>query len=196
MRDMRSALAISLLLLVPLALPVGAADFVHDRNVAFLWSIVGDQDPAQQVTMHDGRTTTLAEAIDDAAARASTRGIDLASVATGASRPPPPVDALDDFGDVWILEYGTGACTAKVLAPGSPAFVALDPQTWLYAGGIGWLSTTNGAYTSIISWALKTSEVRMGTNGFTAFGNQDFYCFSFSGLHFAFPFVNGWAWYN
>lgn len=189
---MRVAPLATLALAVALAFPAATADDVHARNVAYLWSVIGEHDPATQVTFPDGHATTLGAAVDEAAARASLRGVDLAGLAAGAAP-----DALGiHLGDVWIVELGLGPCDAGMLGPGSPVFIPLDPQLWLYVGGTGTLATSHGHYTMMISWTAKTSETRFDTAGFTALGAQDFYCFEFGGSHLAFPFVDGYAWFN
>lgn len=172
--------------LAAIAAPVNAAQSTYDRNLAYLMDIVGEQDLTQTVTFSDGREMTLENALAATALRAG--DVDLQNIAIGAA-PPPGVHG----GDIWVFEYGSGSCSATVLAPGSPAFVPIDTQLWIYAGAIGELSTSNGYFTQIIGWTTKSYELGFGTAGFTATGNQDFFCFGFSGIHIAFPFIDGTA---
>lgn len=183
---MRLALVVAVwIALAPLGLASGS---VHDRNVAYLWSLLGEHDPAEPATMHDGRVVSLAQAIDEAASRAG--NVDLAALAAGAA--PSYLDLSG--GDIWVLEYGLGGCQATWLVP--PVVfvpVPLDPQFWLYVSGVGEISTTHGSYTRIIGWTLKTDETRYGTSGFWARGLTDGFCFAFAGFHFAYPFLDGTA---
>lgn len=179
---------LALIVLLPLALaPADAASSVHERNVAFFWSIIGDHDPAGVATMHDGRTMALADAVTDAATRAG--NVDLAAMANGAA-----VDGDEDtyVGDVWLLSIGPGGCSPTVIAPTPIPFTPVAPQAWIYGGGIGTMSGHGTHGVTVTSWTTKTSGFYSDAY-WTVTGHSDFYCFSFFGLHLAAPFTTGIA---
>lgn len=179
--------ALLLVTLLALALPVAHATDVHARNAAFLWTLMGQADPAQLATLHDGRAMPLASAIHEAAARAG--NVDLAAIVSGASADPDATNAAD----VWVIEIGSGECERVELAPALWFGIPIHQQFWLYAGYYGTLSTTQGDSTTIIGWTTKSATTQTGTAGFTAAGQTDGYCIQFGGLHIAFPFIDGIA---
>lgn len=174
------------------ATPVDAAtENTHAKNVQYLSELVGNYDLATPVEFVDGRVMTLGEAIELTAARAG--DIDLSAIsasAVGGTGGPA-------VGDIWVLEIGTGGCTANVVAP-QPVFQAVHGQLWVYSGGVGDLATSQGDITLFIDWTTKgvTGGSYFNTAGFTLTGSQDFFCFSFFGLHIAFPFGDGVAQLN
>lgn len=176
------------LLVLANAAPAGSASDLHARNVEFLLGMIGARDITEPVTLTDGRTMMLAEAVDDAASRAGS--IDLAAIAHGAVAP-----LGFHVGDIWILESGQGPCaitTGDAFTSPLPP-LAPDPQLWIYSGWFGTMSTMHGHYTLTIGWTDKTSSFAFNTAGFSLWGLSDMYCIQGDGWHFAFPFLDGVA---
>jgi hypothetical protein len=172
-----------------IATPVNAAsEDTHAKNVAFLTELVGNYDTAIPVEFADGTVMTLGEAISLAADRAA--GVDLGALANSAVAGA----GLPVVGDVWVLEVGNGDCAANVAAP-QPLSAGPHPQAFLYAGGVGDLTSSHGYYTLLMDWTTKfmVGGSYANTAGFTATGSQDFWCFGFFGTHVAFPFLDGVA---
>lgn len=177
---MRCTALLATLALLATAIPAHA-ESTQDRNVAFLWSILGDEDPATLATMPDGRVVSLGIAVDEAASRAGLA--DLASLANGAL-----IGGQSYVGDIWLLSYGAGPCGALVVAP-QPVSAPLHGQAWVYAGEAGRMSA-NAFVLYVFDWTTKESSVHFNVQ-WDAMGVIDFYCVTFGGMHFAFPTVDG-----
>lgn len=171
--------------LAVVAAPVNASSTTFEKNLSFITELVGDVDMNGVATFADGTTMTVGDALAATAARAG--NVDLQSIALGAA----PAGA-GQVGDVWVLSIGSGSCTATVIAATPVPNTAFHPQFYTYAGGVGTLETSNSFGGINIGWTTKTAE-GVGANGFTATGQQDFFCFGFFGLHLAFPFIDGHA---
>lgn len=181
MRATILVIALGLALALP-QMPAAATSDVHARNVAFLSLLVGEVDPKTIVSFPDGRTMTLAEAIDEAASRAG--DMDLAALAAGSGS-----GSARYVGDIWLISFGPGACAPTVIAPGPPLSVPIHPQLTLRSGSLGRMSGY-GNYVQVIDWTTKESAIWYGAS-WTITGVSDFFCFDFAGYHLALPMVLG-----
>lgn len=153
---------------------------VHERNVAFFLSMIGDDDLAMPVAVSDGRVVPLAQALDEAAERVG--DVEVAALLAGA------VDGSDTFvGSAVAIELGSGPCPPTVGVP-QPFFVPVDPQTWIPGGYLG-VRHGNALALYTIDWTTK--ETGSGSGPWRAIGSIDDYCFGFGGSYFAIPFASG-----